>query len=1376
MSDKKEKDEEVKFDMTYTYDQQDDEDIQYKLYKKSEFYNYKSTPRPDIKDREEVYAFHCKNCYSSGDTVKNNQILISNIINPNTPYMNMLLFHGLGSGKCVIGDTKIRIEDMKRNVIEIKIKELYEERAKKIETEKNNRYEEWRELRERYLIESYNEKNRRIEMKEIEYVYRQKISEIMRKIEIEYNGENRTITSTMRHKFMVNEKWGNKIRVEDKIKINENKEIREGIVKRIEYFLYDGYVYDLEVRENHNYVANEIISHNTCSGIKIAENFKEQVIKYGTKIYILVKGSLLKKSWINEIKKYDTEIKKMVTDISDKNTIITDHYSDLINSLKNPEQIIQSKINTYYRVMSYKSFNKRVLGEKIAKNKEADERYYGSERIYRLDNTIIIVDEAHNLTENKYSEAVKYILDKSTNLRLIMMTATPMKNYANDVIDLLNIIRPKEYQIKTSNIFTSDNVGDIDFIKGGEEYLSHMMSGYISYIRGQDPITFAKRVDKGKIYKNFIFTRLIKCKLDKYQAMTYIENTKEISSFDAVLRAISNFIIPSIDMKTNTLTFTYGNEGIVHTISSIKVNSERINNLIHKMIDENKRTKNTEYLKIKKTTISGKIFKLKYLKYFSTKFHKLIKKINKLFFGIKGARTAFIYSNLVRIGVELLEEVLLSNGYLEFNENQNYMIKNDTKCYFCGIKHKYHEEIDIDETYDMNSLFYQSPDNPDTDTDSEMEDLYEYKPKIPLENKRKITKFPKHEFKPAVFLSIKGKTTEGSDEEISEEKQKILDKYFNKDSNVNGKFIKLVLGSVVMNEGINLFNIGEIHIIDTHYNFTRTDQVVGRGIRFCSHKLLTNKENQFPTVGVYKYIISFDDKDIVTNDELLYQKGELKYILVKKIENMMKQNAIDCPLNYEQNIFKEQLIKYKDCIEIDEYMKLPPEKRDVSKLCPVECDFLKCKFTCKNFKLNREFYDENSQSYRPLDKSELDFSTFYSNFVNYEQRYIRKIVNSMYIVKSVYNIDEIISTIHNFYFINHRDLYNDLYIFSVLNDLLLVDINDFNNFKDPLYDRFKRPGYLIYSNKYYIFQPFDIPNQSSMFYRQNFIPQVIPHISLHNFIFSYDKSIVNNVEKYDFETIKFHNANKDSSKYIGIIDKYITSSNKNDTFYTDEFGDIFKIRPPIKLSKKKRGVEIYSEMGAVIAFKSKKEISKIIHDLDLKDFIKKYKKKTSKLILSSIIKNYLMIMEKYNNKNIIYTIIPSNHIKYPFPFNIHDRVKYYEKIIDNILKNFPKYKTTIENTKISPDLLNSQSNIIEQASFGDINLLLYILQKNLISIEYYSIIINKSIPSTSDTNNNDIDDKIKSELEKIYDAILDKIPHSKSFIKLFDNYISILIQ
>src|SRR5690606_34746616 len=103
----------------------------------------------------------------------------------------------------------------------------------------------------------------------------------------------------------------------------------------------------------------------------------------------------------------------------------------------------------YYKFLTFKGFYRRVLGEKITdkttvsgnkvkvsfkKNEEGEfERDVAIDRIYNLNNTIILIDEAHGLSDNNYGDALMYIIKNSVNLKVILLTGTPMTNLASDI-------------------------------------------------------------------------------------------------------------------------------------------------------------------------------------------------------------------------------------------------------------------------------------------------------------------------------------------------------------------------------------------------------------------------------------------------------------------------------------------------------------------------------------------------------------------------------------------------------------------------------------------------------------------------------------------------------------------------------------------------------------------------------------------------------------------------------------------------------------------------------------------------------------------------------------------------------------------------------
>ena len=74
---------------------------------------------------------------------------------------------------------------------------------------------------------------------------------------------------------------------------------------------------------------------------------------------------------------------------------------------------------------------------------------------------------------------------------------------------------------------------------------------------------------------------------------------------------------------------------------------------------------------------------------------------------------------------------------------------------------------------------------------------------------------------------------------------------FNNKNNKYGKNIKLFLLGPSGSEGIDLYNVRYIHILDPHWNEVRIEQTIYRAIRMCSHAELPENERN---VKVFNYI------------------------------------------------------------------------------------------------------------------------------------------------------------------------------------------------------------------------------------------------------------------------------------------------------------------------------------------------------------------------------------------------------------------------------------------------------------------------------------------------------------------------------------------
>jgi superfamily II DNA or RNA helicase len=142
-----------------------------------------------------------------------------------------------------------------------------------------------------------------------------------------------------------------------------------------------------------------------------------------------------------------------------------------------------------------------------------------------------------------------------------------------------------------------------------------------------------------------------------------------------------------------------------------------------------------------------------------------------------------------------------------------------------------------------------------------------------------------------------------SGEETQEQKEKFKE-IFNSKDNYNGSKIKIILGSPAIKEGVTLLRVRHVHIIEPYWNMSRLEQVIGRAIRFCSHKDV-DKEKRI--VKVYIYIATipielalkekeYDKEATITVDEHIYNMATTKEKLSYKFEQVIKNSAIDYKL------------------------------------------------------------------------------------------------------------------------------------------------------------------------------------------------------------------------------------------------------------------------------------------------------------------------------------------------------------------------------------------------------------------------------------------------------------------------------------------------
>ncbi len=522
----------------------------------------------------------------------------------------------------------------------------------------------------------------------------------------------------------------------------------------------------------------------TCASITIAEGFKEYLLNMGRKVLVLVKNGNIEKNFKNELLSecsryaYANKIQSEYISRSDIGSQSTKR-KEVMNKLTR-------KINKVYNFMTYGSFVNQVLGMKQFEKDEIGRNTTKQKRnpdgslsrkrptnpIDNLNNTVIIIDEAHNITNNDVYVALSKVLQNSYNYRLILLTATPMYDNPKEMIELSNLLNmnnPDKTLPIRNDLFKPYNEGEPLMLKDSSEYLSNgilksgltvisekgkdilvkNLKGKVSYLQANTS-TFPEKIDMGEsLLKNRGSINVVYCYMSEYQHRVY-QNALKLDSRDSGNTEIDAEILDAEESSeeyvsvskssslyknssdASTMTYpneSYGKDGFIQCFKDIRGSSDyQINDGYEQVFDFN----------------GG-------LKTHSAKMYELLKNIKN------SPGNVFIYSNYVNYGgTSLIKQLLLANGYKQFRSRSQ-----DASGHYKSF------------------ILYDDSTNVET-----------------REAQRKI---------------------------------------FNSADNKDGKHIKIIIGSPVISEGITLKNVRQVHILEPSWNMSRINQIIGRAVRHRSH-------------------------------------------------------------------------------------------------------------------------------------------------------------------------------------------------------------------------------------------------------------------------------------------------------------------------------------------------------------------------------------------------------------------------------------------------------------------------------------------------------------------------------------------------------------
>ena len=302
-------------------------------------------------------------------------------------------------------------------------------------------------------------------------------------------------------------------------------------------------------------------SGKTCSAIGVCEEMRDYMKQMGTtKRIIIVASENVQDNF--KLQLFDERKLKLVDGLWNIRACTGNKLLKEINPMNmkgmTKDKVvsqIKNLINTYYIFLGYVQFANYIIktmnyneevekqkykkdeqkkkGDKSKINMLKDVKIELNSRIIRrlrneFDNRLIVIDEVHNIrktddNENKKVAINLELLVKSAlNMRFLLLSATPMYNSYKEMIWLLNLMNTNDRRgrIEVRDIFKKTG----DFKDGGEELLTRKSTGYISFVRGENPYTFPYRVYPIEFAKEHTFPAI------KYPS--YQMNLKKIKHED----------------------------------------------------------------------------------------------------------------------------------------------------------------------------------------------------------------------------------------------------------------------------------------------------------------------------------------------------------------------------------------------------------------------------------------------------------------------------------------------------------------------------------------------------------------------------------------------------------------------------------------------------------------------------------------------------------------------------------------------------------------------------------------------------------------------------------------------------------------------------
>ena len=424
----------------------------------------------------------------------------------------------------------------------------------------------------------------------------------------------------------------------------------------------------------------------TLSSIAVAESFRENIEAmndqgYRSRVYILAFHEA-KNNFVNELLLnfgYLTNEERL-SYMELKRLAFTSPEMEKRFLADRNRYMKRLRTDGKYRFYGYGSFQNETIGREIESHEEGAQKIEGKwfklsnldKQLKNINDSILIIDEAHRLEGNNWGIAVRHILKNSKNVRVILLTATPMLHHPREIVEILNFIIPTPLSV--NDVFSGPKLRP-----DGIKKIKQASKGFVSYVRGINPLTFPRRIDEGEIpsklsipswvaskWGSFKFTPIVRCIMKGLQLKTYEKLTDP-----------ETLIIPK-ETHGYFLDFSFPEWEGGDLRKAPKSWLEK-----HDM----ELTRDVWSDDPKAVELTGDFLKREKVGEYSAKAEKMLDILDK------GKGLFFIYAEAVETaGIKQIRQCLLRNGYADYKAG----VQSDSpgldlvRCYSCGVIRKKH--------------------------------------------------------------------------------------------------------------------------------------------------------------------------------------------------------------------------------------------------------------------------------------------------------------------------------------------------------------------------------------------------------------------------------------------------------------------------------------------------------------------------------------------------------------------------------------------------------------------------------------------------------------------------------------------------------------